>query len=1202
MMKLIWGYSEAIRWKFATRSGWRRRLRPQDRRNIKGRGFPVMWVRAAFLVLICAAARAQESRGTILGRVTDSTGAVVPGASIRAVNLETNTGASGTTNAEGNFELSYLLTGTYRLEVEHTGFKKFVRAPLEVRVADRISVDVVLELGSVAEVMSVTAEAPLLETTTASLGLVIDRRRIIELPLPNGNPWALAQLAPGVSSYIAPGHYALPGASDIPNNLSINGTPARSAEFTLDGAPNMQQRDVAFIPPADIVEEFKVETATFDASVGYSPAGQINAVLKSGGNKVHGSLWEFNTSGPMRGTDFFTNKFIYDPNTGPITPEKIKAGHPTEVLNRYGGVLTGPLWLPKIYSGRNRTFFSYGYQGFMRRTADHDFYNVPPLKQRSGDFSELLAVGPQYQIYDPNTAVPAPGGRLQRQPFPGNIVPASRLDKMALNLLQYWPKPNAPGTIDGLQNYAQSVPFKNDYFGHTGRIDHVFSDRHRIFGRITKSELTNDANRIFSNIARGNKRGRWNNSIALDDVLVFGPSFLANFRFGANRFDESNFHNATGMDLTTLGFPAPLAAELDRRGVAFPQITVNGTTELGTDGGDRTITNYYSWAAHFTRTAGNHSVRFGGEYRILQENGINWGNVAPRLEFATNWTRGPLDNSTGSPQGIGQGLASFLLGLPTGGRIDFNPFYAEASRYAGVYIQDDWKLTPRLTVNIGLRYDYDRPTTERYNRSVRNFNFSTPNPIDAAAQANYARSPIPEVPVSDFRSIGGLLFAGVDGNPRSLWERDGNNFAPRIGIAWTPGLSWVIRAGYGIFYEQLGVNRRDVNLTGFSTSNALVASPDNGLTFTASLANPFPQGLRRPAGASGGLLTNVGQGVSFFQPDPLNPYTQRWSIGAQRSLPGKMLAEVTYVGNRGTKLGASRQLDPVPAKYLSRLPVRDQATIDFLSARVSNPYYPMLPGTGLAGSTIARSQLLRPYPHFTGITASFPAGSSWYHATQVKVEKRFSAGCTFQSSYTWSKLMEATDYLNATDSRPEHVISGSDRPHRWVTSGIYEFPFGRSRRWLRSRSVLERIAGGWQAQGIYTAQSGAPLGFGNALFYGDLHDIPLPGSGRTPDLWFNRDAGFERSAARQLANNIQAFSTRFTGVRADGNNIWNLSLLKYFDLREGLRIQLRVEAQNALNHAHFGNPNTNPVSSLFGTVTGTVGNPRLMFVGLKMAW
>ena len=1145
---------------------------------------------------------AQESRGTILGRVTDSSKAVVPKASVRAINLDTNTGASGTTNDDGNFELSYLLPGSYRLEVEIAGFRKFVRGPLTVSVADRLQVDVALEVGNISEVMNVSASASVLETSTASLGMIIEGRRIAELPLPNGNPWSLAQLAPGVTSMIAPGHYNLPGATDIPNNIALDGNASRSAEFTLDGVPNMQQRDVAFIPPADIVEEFKVETATFDAAVGYSSAGQINAVLKSGGNRFHGALWEFNTSGPMRGTDFFTNKFIYDPGTGPITPQKIKDGHPSEVLNRYGGVATGPLFIPKIYDGRNRTFFSYSYQAFKRRTADHAFQNVPSAKGRTGDFSDLLALGSQYQIYDPATAAAIAGGRVQRRPFPGNVVPSSRIDKMALSLLQYYPMPNAPGTADGLRNFASSVPFKNDYWGHTGRIDHVFSDRHRFFGRITKSELTNDTNDLFANIARGDNRGRWNNSIAFDDVYVFSPNFIANVRFGATRFDEINYHGSTGMDLTSLGFPAALVSQLDPRGAAFPQIVINGLADLGTDGGDRGITNYYTWAANFTRTTGNHSFRFGGEYRILQENGIGWGSVAPRLEFGNTWTRGPLDNAAGSPQGIGQGLAGFLLGLPTGGKIDFNPFYAEQSGYAGVYFQDDWRLTSRLTVNLGLRYDYDGPTTERFNRSVRNFDFTTASPVDAQARANYAKSPIPEVPVASFKSVGGLLFAGVGGNPRALWERDRNNFSPRIGLAWTPARNFVVRTGYGVYYDQLGISRRDINMTGFSTSNALTASPDNGVTFIASLANPFPGGLRQPAGAAGGLMTNVGQGVSFFDPTPVNPYVQRWTLSVQRSLPANVLAEVSYVGNRGTKLNVSRQLDPTPAQYLSQSSVRDQPTVDFLTARVANPFYPMLPGTGLAAAQIARSQLLRPYPQFTGLSVGLPAGSSWYHAMQIRVEKRFAQGYTFQTSYTWSKLMEATDYRNATDLVPEHVISAQDRPHRLIVSGIYEFPFGPSKRWLASRSVLGHVVGGWQAQGIYTAQSGAPLGFGNALFRGDVHDIPLPRGERSPDLWFNRDAGFDRIAANQLVNNIQIFPTRLTGVRQDGQNIWNLSLIKNFRIRESLRMQLRAESQNALNHAHFNAPNVNPVSSLFGIVNGTAGNPRLMFVGLKLLW
>ena len=1151
----------------------------------------------ATLLLAVLPARAQESRGALLGRVTDPSGSVVAGASVKVVNEATNTGAGTTTNQSGNYELPYLLPGMYRLEVELTGFKKFVRSGVELRVDDRRAVDVSLEMGDVRQVVEVTAEVPVLETATASLGAVVQTRQISELPFTNGNPLLAAQLAPGITGYARPGVDSLPGATAHPNNFAIGGSRSKGAEISLDGSPNMQRNDVAFIPPNDIIEELKVQTASYDASIGHTASGVVNAVIKSGGNRFHGSLFEFNTSGPMNGTDFFTNQFIYDPRTGPITDEKKRASHPKEILNRYGGTLTGPFWLPRIYNGKDRTFFSYGYQGFNRLSTNNNQLTVPTAENRAGDFSNLLALGSQYQIYDPATIAPAPtAGRFKRDPLPGNRVPASRIDPMAKTLMAYWPMPNAIGTVDGRSNYNVSPPIKVDFWSHVGRIDHVFTPASRMFGRITKNELLRDADNVFSNISRSTLRSAWNNSFTADYVHVFGPGFLMNVKFGVNRFDELYGSRSQGMDLTALGFPSKLVAQLDPRGITFPQVDVAGVASLGADGGTRDITNYYSWAANFTHMRGNHSVKFGLDYRILQENGIAWGNVSPNIAFDTAWTRGPLDNSPVAPGSMGQGMASFLLGLPTGGAIDFAPFDAEQSGYMGLYVQDDWKVTRRLTVNIGLRYERDLPTTERFNRSVRQFDFTTPNPIDRAAAAAYARSPIPEIPAAQFRSLGGLTFAGVGGNPRELWSADNNNFAPRIGFAFSLNPSMVMRGGYGIFFESRGVDRAHINATGFSIANQLVPSLDNGQTFRATLRDPFPDPLTPPPGAADGLLTNIGKGATFFDTKGVNPYVQRWSFGLQKELPNRILLEASYVGSRSAKQRISAQLNPVPQQYLTRAPLRDEAAVNFLTSQVANPYFGILPaGAGLTGRNVARSQLLKPYPHFTGVSAAYPAGSAWYHSLQARAEKRFSGGYMLSGSYTWSKFMEAMSYLNDTDMAPEHAIAAQDRPHRLVVHGLYELPF-------HARGPLRHVVDGWQVNAIYTAQSGPAIGFGNVAFFGDPHDLVLPRGQRTPDLWFNIDAGFNRDSRQQPANNIRTLPSRFTGLRADGQNYWSLSLLKSFTLREGLKLQLRADAQNALNHAHFAAPNTAPVNPLFGTVNATASEPRVMFVGLRLVW
>ncbi len=351
----------------------------------------------------------------------------------------------------------------------------------------------------------------------------------------------------------------------------------------------------------------------------------------------------------------------------------------------------------------------------------------------------------------------------------------------------------------------------------------------------------------------------------------------------------------------------------------------------------------------------------------------------------------------------------------------------------------------------------------------------------------------------------------------------------------------------------------------------------------------------------GGLSTNLGQGVSFYREDLASPQAQRWHLALQRELPFQSVLEVSYVGNRGTRTRISRQFDAIPERYLSKSPTRDQATIDYLALRFNSPFYPLLPGTSLASTTVTRSQLARPYPQFTGVSADVNQGYSWYHSLQVRFEKRFSRGLFSSISHTWSKSMEARQYLNDTNAMPTEVISDQDRPHRFVLNWIYELPFGRGRPFgAGSRGLVEALFGGWQFQGIIAVQSGSPLGFGNIIFNGDIKNIKLSGSERTVDRWFNVDAGFERNSARQLGSNIRTFPLRFSGIRSDIQNNWDLSLIKNAKIKEGLRLQFRAEGLNARNHPQFDVPNTTPTSSSFGKVTAEWSYPRVVQFGLKI--
>ncbi|MBI4873483.1 MAG: carboxypeptidase regulatory-like domain-containing protein [Acidobacteria bacterium] len=1162
----------------------------------------------ALCVLCCAAAfsiaTAQESRGTILGRVNDSSEAVVAGAKVEARHLETNTTVSSTTNSGGNYEIPYLLSGRYRVGVELAGFKKVVQDNIELRVNDRLMLNFTLEVGEVTQSVTVTAETPLLEAATASTGIVVDSRRVSELPIAGGSPFNLTRLAVGVanSSGHAPGNPTQDLASGA---VAVNGTRPGSSEVTMDGAPNMYQRSSTYgAPPQDLVQEFKVQTTTYDATLGHASGAVVNVSTKSGTNVLHGSSYYFDSR--IRSVPWFSNRWLYDTSTGPVTPAKREQAEPKWLFQRWGDTFSGPVVLPKLYNGRNRTFWSFGYEGLYARPQQQTFTGtVPAPEQARGDFSALLKLGSQYQIYDPATIAPAAAGRFSRQPLPGNVIPASRLDPIARKMVTYWPEPNAAGTADGRQNYFQKSDQNWDYRSMLGRLDQNFSEKHRLFFRLSNSQFDQRTQNMPS-IAYGTINDQTGYRLALDDVFVFRPDLLLNLRYGLVYQNPRNYPVSLGFDLLSLGFPQSLLTEINSKlnpaGIAFPQLAVDGLTTLSGGGGSSTRIYYHTFGGTLSKLSGNHSFRAGGEFRLMRENGYSFGNVAPYLNFTSAWTRGPMDNSPAAP--IGQGLASMLLGIPGGGSISYNASRAEQSTFSALFLHNDWKATRRLTLNLGLRYEYEGAATERFNRSVRGFDFQTPNPIEAQARANYARAPIPEMSVSAFRTTGGLLFAGAGGQPRGLWKPDRNNLSPRFGFAFQAGPKTVVRGGYGIFFDTLGIDRQHTNQGGFNQATSLIPSADNGLTFRATLANPFPDGIQIPPGASGGLLTFLGRGVTFFNEGMLNPYVQRWSLSVQRELPGRIVVETGYVGNRGTKFSVAREWNPIPAGYLSTSPQRDQTAIDFLSAQVRSPFsgLPEFAGTALASSQVNRSQLLRPLPHFAGVSGSQTVGYSYYHSLQVQAEKRFSKGVTFQAAWTYSKFMQATDFLNDTDALPEKVVSDLDYPHRIIVNAVYELPFGKGKPLLGgARGVWNHLAGGWQAQGIYEGQSGAPLGFGNAIFNGNLHDIPLPVSSRMAERWFNTGAGFERDARRQLGSNIRRFSTRFAGVRADGINAWDLSLFKNFRLTERWKAQFRVETNNALNHVMFAAPNTAPSSSAFGTITAETGHgPRRVDFGIKL--
>ena len=1147
-------------------------------------------VTALFAVI---GAFAQDPRGTVLGRVSDTTGALVPNAEIRILNDKTGVSASARTNSAGNFTLPYLLAGTYTLSCEMTGFKKWVRPGVQVRIQDSVEVNVELMVGSTSETIEVKDTTPLLSTAEASLGQVIDERRVLELPQFAGNAMDLVHLAPGTVNGTNL-RLRKAGFNSAPSTFSTDGGGNNQNEFSIDGVSNTFSDGtaprVAFSPPQTAISEFKVQTAAFDASLGHTMGSTVNVSTKSGTNTLRGEIHEWFRHSMLDAPTIFQNR----------------SGQSISIYqdNRYGFSAGAPVNLPKIYNGKNRTFWFFAYEANKFGNPDsggNATSTVPTAKMHNGDLSEFLSLGAGYQFYDPRSTT-LTGGRYVRTPVPNNVIPVSRLDPVGLNFINLYPLPNQAGTKDFRNNFYRSGKALEDYWVWLTRFDHAFSDKHRVFLRLHRDYWQEDKNRDFNNNVRGVILNRNNKGIAFDDVYVFNPMFLLNFRYGFTFQDFPERRASQGADLSKLGLSANLLSQLpDKQRATLPNVTAGQFTPIAAwesqDGYTAGTTN--SFVGNFTKLKGNHTVRFGPEFRVYRESRNRYGAaLSPQYNYSANFTKA---NDTAANPTAGGELAAMLYGIPAGS-MSLVDSYVEQDKYWALYVHDDWKVSRKLTVNMGLRYEYESPITERFNRSAIHFAGTTANPLNAGAKANYALNPIPELPVAQFQALGGLTFAGVSPNGRNYWNSEKKNFQPRIGFAYQIRPETILRGGYGIFTASIGVNYTNTNLTGFSLSTPIQASLDNGITFVATNANPFPTGLLKPAGNSGGLLTNIGQGVSFFPDSRSHPYSQRWSLGLQHMLPMRVMLEASYVGNRNTRLNINRELSYTPAQYLSTSPVRDQATIDFLGKTYPNPYSGLNP---IFGTTISRASLLRNYSQFSSVQISGdPAGYSWYHSLQSRIERRFANAWTIQASYTWSKAMEATEFLNSADARPYESLAGLDRTHRLTGSGIWELPFGQKRKWGNNwNRGLDFVAGGWQLGGLYQHQSGAPLGFGNRIFNGDLKSIVPSNDIRNVDQWFTPAAlaGFETNGARQLASNLRRLSLRFSSVRGPNQDRWDFSLIKNFRITERVTTQFRAETFNALNHPNLYDPNTDPTSAAWGTITGQ-DTPRSWQMSLKITW
>ena len=1159
------------------------------------------------LVLAAAIAFAQSYVGEVRGIVQDPGGAVIANANVTLRNNATGTVRTTVSNPAGEYVFPQVDPATYTITVETAGFKKLEHPGVVVGTQEKVRLDLKLELGEISQSVSVTTEAPLIENETASNGQVINNQQLQDLPNLGRNTFLMSKLTNNVVPSGPPQWNRFQDQIGS-SNLSIAGGPIRGNNYLIDGIPITSSQNLAIvIPSQSAVQEMKLQENTYDATMGRTGGGVFNTVLTSGSNALHGDAL-----GYLRTTDFTANNYFN--NAAGIV-------RPSEQWENWEFSLGGPVVIPKVYNGRNKTFFFVSTEGYLEAQPDSGSFALPTAAELGGNFQNSGRI-----IYDPNSGRPcAPtdncpaGATVIRTPFQNNMIPGSMINPIGRAILGYLPAPNTNlnGSL-GQSNYQGTDTLGNHAEEFVYRLDEDPTPWLRLSGSFIYYKSFEPGGNALNNLpGSGSYRlYRHVDASAINATITANPTTVFTARYGFNRFPNIYNYSSYGFNQSTLGFPASYTSQIQ-----VPQFPSIALSELGTNfgNGSHSQITYWSKNAAFgvSKFAGKHNITAGFDYRLIHTDGASFTNGQGLFTFNGIFTQ---QFNAGTSATTGSDVADALLGTPSSGSIGtFQNTFFFVNYYAG-YIQDDIHVSSRLTLNIGLRYEYETGETELNNNMLVGFNRTAINPIQAQLPANSGVIP-----------YGVPLVAAQNGNPSACCNALQNKFGPRLGFAYQINDKTTFRGGWGIFYAPVYFSLDNTYSPGLGQTTTYLASTNGNATAANSLSNPYPNGVLQPASILTGVTQQYGSTVYFPDQNRTQGRIQQFSADLQRQLPWGIAAEVGYIGSRSSNLqyaptaNGLLPINQLPDQYLSQGSA--------LTKSVTNPFHG-IPGVGgvLGGATVPAAQLLLPYPEYSSVYDSATGAKAQYDSLILKAQKRLSHGFQFLSTFTWARNYDnefgsgnANYYNNTNNTVPvypqdvynlkaEWALGAGTVPWRFTDGLTYDLPFGKGRTWANNSSALNYVVGGWSVNAVTIVQAGFPLmvwqnntnsSIGALEQRPNATGISPTGSG-SPESRLNNyinPAAFSLAPQYTFGN-----ASRVIPNYGPGMANWDLSLFKTFTVKERFNGQFRAEALNAFNTPNFNSPymqfqgvtSTGAAVGNFGRILSQANLPRELQLGIRL--